>query len=389
MPNLTEAKIKKLKFDGKNFKVTDGYGLYLLVAKKSKRFYCRYTYRKQQFDVPIGEYPFISLAQARERVFAIRSNLANGLPPLMTKITDKTFDEICQEFLSEFSNKVAYHTLESTMSRYRLYLQNAPLASVRISQVTPQDILSILSPLRKDGKETTAKKVLSLINSVFRYGIEHYGLQENPAYVLSQMKIAVKPYQTVHHQPFSREDLSVILSKLDDDDFSPVADALRLLPHIFVRIGELCSAHIDDFDLSEKLWRISADKMKLRRVHLVPLSRQAMAIIERRIALAENGFLFPSRYGKTDFISKCWTTTVFRQKTGSVLSLHSFRSTASTLLHELGFHSDLIELQLSHKIRNNTAAPYNFATFLDERRDMLQFWSNFLDKLKSENDLFL
>ena len=324
----------------------------------------------------------MSLQQARDKVFTIRSNLANGLPPVPFKISDKTFDEICVEFLGDFANKVAYHTLESTMSRYRLYLQNAPFANVRISQVTPQDILSILSPLYKNGKEVTAKLVLSLISRVFRYGIVHYGLQENPTDLVPQIK-TTKQYITTHYQPFSRDDLSLILEKLDDDDFSPVADALRLLPYVFVRVGELCAAHIDDFDLSEKMWRIPAGKMKMARIHLVPLSRQAMIIVERRIAASENGFLFPSRYGKTDFISKCWATTIFRQKTGSSASLHSFRSTASTLLHELGFHSDLIELQLSHKIQNKTAASYNFATFLDERQSMLQFWADFLDDLKS------
>ena len=383
MPRLTEAKIKKLPFKDKKYKVSDEYGLYLLVSPKSKRFHCRYTYRKRQFDVAIGEYPFMSLQQARDKVFAIRSNLANGFPPVPFKISDKTFDEVCVAFLSDFANKVAHHTLESTMSRYRLYLQNAPFANVRISQVTPQDILSILSPLYKNSKEVTAKLVLSLISRVFRYGIVHYGLQENPTDLVSQIKTP-KQYANTHHPPFSRDDLSLILAKLDDDDFSPVADALRLLPYIFVRVGELCSAHIDDFDLSEKIWRIPAGKMKMSRIHLVPLSNQAMEIIKRRIAAAENGFLFPSRYGKTDFISKCWTTTIFREKTGSSASLHSFRSTASTLLHELGFHSDLIELQLSHKIRNRTAASYNFATFLDERVEMMQFWADFLDNLKSE-----
>ena len=382
MPRLTEAKIKKLPFKDKKYKVADEYGLYLLVSPKSKRFYCRYTYRKRQFDVAIGEYPFMSLQQARDKVFTIRSNLVNGLPPVPFKISDKTFDEICVEFLGDFANKVAYHTLESTMSRYRLYLQNAPFASVRISQVTPQDILSVLSPLYKDGKEVTAKLVLSLISRVFHYGIVHYGLQENPTDLVPQIK-TTKQYVTTHYQPFSRDDLSLILAKLDDDDFSPVADALRLLPYVFVRVGELCAAHIDDFDLSEKMWRIPAGKMKMARIHLVPLSRQAMTIVERRIAAAENGFLFPSRYGKTDFISKCWATTIFRQKTGSSASLHSFRSTASTLLHELGFHSDLIELQLSHKIQNKTAASYNFATFLDERQSMLKFWADFFDDLKS------
>ena len=383
MPRLTEAKIKKLPFKDKKYKVADEYGLYLLVSPKSKRFYCRYTYRKRQFDVAIGEYPFMSLQQARDKVFTIRSNLANGLPPVPFKISDKTFDEICVEFLGDFASKVAHHTLESTMSRYRLYLQNAPFANVRISQVTPQDILSVLSPLYKDGKEVTAKLVLSLISRVFHYGIVHYGLQENPTDLVPQIK-TTKQYVTTHYQPFSRDDLSLILAKLDDDDFSPVADALRLLPYVFVRVGELCAAHIDDFDLSEKMWRIPAGKMKMARIHLVPLSRQAMTIVERRIAAAENGFLFPSRYGKTDFISKCWTTTIFRQKTGLSASLHSFRSTASTLLHELGFHSDLIELQLSHKIQNKTAASYNFATFLDERQSMLQFWADFLDDLKSK-----
>ena len=110
-----------------------------------------------------------------------------------------------------------------------------------------------------------------------------------------------------------------------------------------------------------------------------------MEIVKRRIAAAENGFLFPSRYRNVDYVTKSWATDVFRKKTGSLASLHSFRSTASTLLHELGFHSDLIELQLSHKIRNRTAASYNFATFLDERQDMLQFWADFLDNLKSED----
>ena len=122
--------------------------------------------------------------------------------------------------------------------------------------------------------------------------------------------------------------------------------------------------------------------MKLRRDHLVPLSRQAMAIVERRIAATKNGFLFPSRYRNGDYVSKCWVNKAFREKTGSSSTLHSFRSTASTLLHELGFHSDLIELQLSHKVHSSVAASYNFATFLDERRDMLQFWSDFLDELK-------
>ena len=383
---LTETKIKKLQFDGKKFKITDGYGLYLLVSKKSKRFYCRYTYRKQQFDVPIGEYPFISLEEARSKVFTIRHNLAHGLPPLPVKVSDPVFGEICEEFLNDISQKIAPRTLQAILSRYNLYIKHSKLSTIRISEITPQDILNLLSPLRKDGKEITAKNVRQFIGRVFRYGIEHYNVQNDPTYALALMRSAT-PYKTEHYPTISRSNLGQLLRRFDDLDISATNDALRLLPLLFVRQTELRCARVEEFDLSANLWRIPANRVKQRREHIVPLSKQAVEIIKRRIASAKNGLLFPSSYGQNNCISRTWLSKQLKLLCDFDVCLHSFRSTASTLLHELGFHSDLIELQLSHKVKNQVVASYHFASFLDERMKMMQVWADFLDELRLDNSV--
>ena len=125
--------------------------------------------------------------------------------------------------------------------------------------------------------------------------------------------------------------------------------------------------------------------MKQRRIHWIPLPKQALTIVKRRIAAVDNdGFLFPSIYRNNACISRSALMKQLKGLCDFYICLHSFRSTASTILHELGFHSDLIELQLSHKIRNSVAASYNFATFLDERREMLQVYADYLDSLKAD-----
>ena len=378
---LTEAKIKKLQFNGKNLKITDHFGLYLLVAKKSKRFYCRYTYRKKQYEVAIGQWPFLSLADARQKVFNIRSNLAHNNPPVQYKISDKTFGQVADEFLDNLSQKIAFSTFTNLMRQYNRYIRHSELSSIRISEVTTQDILKILSPLRKQNKNTLVKKLKSLISRTFRYGIEHYGVQNDPTHLLSRLNFS--DTRTRHHPHIAdKEKLGKLLADIDAWDFSPVSDALRLLPYVFVRFAELVSARVEDFNLEEALWQIPAANMKQRRIHIVPLPKPAMMIVKRRIEFAKDGFLFPSFNEHKKYISRSALSKRLKSLCDFEVCLHSFRSTASTFLHELGFHSDLIELQLSHKVRNATAASYNFHTFLDERRDMLQVYADFLDDLK-------
>ena len=379
---LTEAKIKKLKFEGKDLKITDSFGLYLKVSKKSKRFYCRYTYRKKQYDVAIGQWPFLSLADARQKVFVIRSNLAHNNPPVQYKTSDKTFGQVADEFLDNLSQKIAFSTFTNLTRKYNRYIRYSELASLRISEVTTQDILKILSPLRKENKNTLVKKLKSLISRTFRYGIEHYGVQNDPTHLLSRLNFS--DTRTVHYPHIAdKEKLGNLLADIDALDFSSVSDALRLLPYVFVRFAELVSARVEDFKLEEEIWQIPAANMKQRRIHIVPLPRQAMVIVKRRILLARNGFLFPSFNERKNHLSRSVLSNRLKSLCDFEVCLHSFRSTASTFLHELGFHSDLIELQLSHKVRNATAASYNFHTFLDERRTMLQVYADFLDDLKA------
>ena len=381
---LTEAKIRKLQFNGKNYKVADAYGLYLLVAKKSKRFYCRYTHRKKQCEVALGQWPFLKLEDARKKVFAIRTNLANNQPPLPYKISDKCFGEVAEEFMEHLSNQVAFSTFRNLQRKYNRYIKPSHLMSIRISEVSTQDILKILSPLRKEHKNTQAAKIKSLISRTFRYAIEHHGIEHDPTFLLARLNFS--DTRTTHHPHIGDKfALGKLLADIDALDFSPVSDALRLLPYVFVRFNELAAARVEEFDLEDNIWQISSERMKQRRIHWIPLPKQALTIVKRRIAAVDNdGFLFPSIYRNNACISRSALMKQLKGLCDFYICLHSFRSTASTILHELGFHSDLIELQLSHKIRNSVAASYNFATFLDERREMLQVYADYLDSLKAD-----
>jgi len=230
-----------------------------------------------------------------------------------------------------------------------------------------------------------AKRVLTMCGQVMRYAVAHGLVERNPAVDIKPSDV-LKPAKKTNHTRLSEKELPELLRKIGGYDGQPLTRlAMQLMAFTFVRTGELIGARWDEIDLIKREWRISAERMKMKTPHIVPLSDQAIAVLEeiRKLA-ADDVLLFPSerRDGKS-MSNNTILYALYRMGYHSRMTGHGFRGIASTILHEQGFNHDHIELQLAHSKRDAVSAAYNHALYLVPRARMMQEWADYLDKLKA------
>src|ERR1700733_3357935 len=388
-PMLSNAVISGAKPREKAFKLADGGGLYLLVTPAGSRWWrLRFRVRGTEKMLSLGTFPDVSLKLARERQDQARRDLANGVDPSAKRRTEKmasgnTFEAIAREWFDKFSPSWAPGYSSKVIRRLEICVFPW-IGKMPISQIKAPDLLSCLRRVEARGKLGTAHRALQVCGRVFRYAVATGRAERDPS---GDLRGALPPKQEKHHASFTDPtSLAGLLRAIDVYDGSNVVrHALRLAPMVFVRPGELRAAEWKEFNLEAGEWRIGAERMKMRVQHIVPLSRQAVAILREMEPVTGTGrFVFPSpRTAKRPLSDNGMLAALRRMGfEQGVLTVHGFRSTASTLLNEQGWHPDAIERQLAHSERDGVRAAYNYAEYLPERRKMMQAWADYIDSLK-------
>ncbi|MDR1740233.1 MAG: tyrosine-type recombinase/integrase [Synergistaceae bacterium] len=395
---LTDAEIKGLKPKAKRYRLADGDGLGLVICpeREGGGKYWQLRDRRDGKDkaYSLGVYPEAGLAAARRLRDEYKSKLAAGVDPREAPAKAPTFRDVAEDWFATRMLPVRSVGHTDTI-RYRLNTFLYPALGERpIAEISSDEVLSLLKAIEARparGRATTladtAHRVCNIASQVFRYGVATERCQNDPTRAL---RGALKPTVRAHHAALTkREDIAELMRKISAYTGSLVVrSALLFSAYTFQRPGEIRHAEWGEFDMSAPdgpLWKILAEKMKMRRDHLVPLSRQAVEVIEGlRPLTGEGRYVFTSGYGKAECLSENAIRAVLRRMgyTNEQMTAHGFRSMASTNLNEMGWPPDVIERQLAHVEGNAVRAAYNFAEHLPERRRMMQALADWLDALR-------
>ena len=400
MGKLSDKAIQAAKPREKMYKISDGDGLALIVQPTGKKlWWLRYRFGGKEKTYSLGPYPLIGLKDARDRAFEARKMVVNDIDPSKARQASRTAQietakaatETVEAISREWFKKFSPQWVESHADRIirRLERDVFPyIGKQEIKSVTPPQLLEVLRRVESRGAVETTHRVLQNCGQVWRYAVATGRVERD---ISGDLKGAIPPTKVknlgavVEHQ-----EIGVLLRDIDDYHGSPVVKAaLKLAPLVFVRPGELRHAEWDEFDFTNDEWNIPAGKMKARRPHVVPLSRQAITLIEElRHITGEGKYLFPAANSKTRPISNMALLAAIRRMGygKEEMTAHGFRAMASTNLENLQYDERLIELQLAHVDQNNSRSPYkrNASRLqLDKRKEMMQHWADFLDELKT------
>lgn len=386
---------KRLKPKAKLFRKADGNGLCIEVHPTGAKYWrFRYRFAGKAKMLSLGTYPDVGLGEARERREAAARQLRDGADPSAERKRQdlerryahaNTFEAVAGEWLAQKKGSLAPSTHEK--AQWMLKDLAFPwLGSRPIAAIDAPEVLAVLRRLEERGKLETAHRLKQIISQVFRFAVATSRTRRDP---VPDLKGALASVNGKHHASIKTPDeFGGLLRAIQSYQGGLVtACALKLAALVFVRPGELRRAEWAEIDLDAGQWRIPAEKMKMRKVHIVPLSAQAIAVLRELEPLTGKGkYVFPSIRSNRDPMSENTVNAALRSLgyTHEQMTGHGFRSTASTMLHEMGWNSDVIERQLAHAEGNSVKAAYNHAEYLPERRKMMQAWADHLDVLREK-----
>lgn len=395
---LTDVAIRNAKPRPKPYKLGDSLGLFLLVQPAGGKLWrLKYRVDGKEKKLSIGSYPEVGLAEARRRRDDARELLSFGKDPSREKKRKKvqaqiqaetTFAAIAAEFCEKRrrDGQKAWAPATATRSEYLLSLLKGSIGKLPIADIEPADVLSAVRKIEGKGKLESARRTLQLASAVFRYAVATARLSSDPTRDLRGALTA----PTVTHYGAIIDPVRVgeLLRSIDGYEGQPITKlAMQMAPHVFVRPGELRHAEWAEFDLEGALWTIPASKTKMRKDHLVPLSRQAIAILEDiRTLTGADGYVFPSIRSRKRPMSDNTINAGLRRLGYATeeMTAHGFRAMASTLLNESGkWHPDAIERALAHGDSDKVRAAYHRGAHWKERVAMAQWWSDYLDQLRA------
>ena len=391
---LSDVQIRSLKPADKLYKITDEKGLYLEVNPNgSKLWRYKYMYMGKNKRIALGRYPEVGLAEARRRRLEARGNLDNRVDPLANRKREKlialyqaanTFGDMAKEYLEKM---VGDRRAETTISKAHWLLEQLkPIADQPITALKPVDVLAALKRLEAHGKFETARRCRSFASRVFRYAVATGRGETDPTAMLRGALVV--PRTTHHAALLEPKDVGELLRAIDTYSGHKVTRlAMQVAPHVMSRPGELRMALWSEFDLEEAVWKVPAERMKMRRPHMVPLSQQVLAFLdELRPLTGPDGYVFPAFHTWKRPLSENTINQAFRRMGYGVgeVTPHGLRTTASTLLNESGKWSpDAIERSLAHADKDAVRGIYNRGKYWEERVAMHQWWSDYLDQLRS------
>jgi integrase len=388
--NLSDTKLRTLTTPGKHF---DGGGLYLEVSPTGGRYWrLKYRHGGKEKRLAFGVYPEVSLKTARERRTEARAILDRGDDPAAVKReaqakTEReaavTFEAVAREWIGHQSAGWAPGTLAAI--RTSLETEVFPSLGARpMAHVRPRDVMPIVKGIEARGAGETAGRVLARIKAVFRYAVVHERIESNPMLDLKPSEL-LKPRQAKHRAAMADKELPAFLAILDAYEADPTTlAAMRLLMLTAVRPGELRGACWAEIDTDAAVWRIPSERMKMKAPHVVPLSRQAVALLVAQRKLSSAGALvFPSPYYPGKPLSEnTLNSALARMGYKGSHTAHGFRSLFSTVANECGHDPDVIERQLAHVERNEVRAAYHRSEYLTHRAELMQWWADYLDGRK-------
>jgi integrase len=399
---LTDTFVRQVKHSGAptGDKHTDGGGMYLLVKAGGKYWRMSYRFTGKQKTLALGVYPAVSLAKARKRRGEARELLADGIDPGQAKRDDKqskafaathTFESVARTWLE----KTAADRAQSTQKKITAWLQHDVfpfIGKMPVSTIKPLDVLTTVQKMEARGAIDSAHRVKQICGQVLRYGVAT-GLIERD--VTADLKGALSVVPKANYAAITEpKQAGRLLRSIFEYTGHPYAvAALKLAPLVFVRPGELRSAEWAEIDLDAAEWRIPGSKMKMKIDHLVPLSMQAVEILRSiQIMTGKGKYVFPSIRTGERCMSENTINAALRAMgySKNIMTGHGFRAMARTILDEvLGERVDLIEHQLAHAVKDPNGRAYNRTAHLPARREMMQRWANFLDKLRNGADVVL
>jgi integrase len=392
---LTQFAITNAKPKAKAYKLADMDGLHLLVKPNGAKLWrFRYRFAGKENTLGLGAFPAVSLVGARGRRDDARKLVAAGIDPSQKKKEDKlavneaaqnTFGAIAAEHLAKLE---AEGKAEQTMAKNRWLLEDlaAPLANRPITQIKPVEVLNLLRRIERTGRRETAHRLRGAIGTVFRYAIVTSRAETDPSVVL---RGALLQPQTQHRASITDEkELGALMRSIDEYDGWPTLRvALELVALTMTRPGDVRLAKRPEFALEKAVWRIPAERMKMRRPHDVPLSRQAIRLLEGIWDLSDGELLLPSIRSPKRPLSENAMNSALRRMgyTKNEATAHGFRSSASTILNERGFDPEVIEAALAHQDQDEVRRIYNRATYWDKRVKLMQAWADLLDEFRKSS----
>ncbi|EQB7290274.1 tyrosine-type recombinase/integrase [Escherichia albertii] len=382
---LTDIQIKRAKPQDKPYTLNDGQGLSLLINPDgSKGWRFRFRFAGKARLMSFGSYDIVSLAEAREKREVARRQVANGIDPVQERkaqklaqklSTENSFEAVSREWHAAKADRWTVAYREEIIKTFEQdvfpFIGKRPIAEIK-----PLELLEVLKRIEKRGALEKTRKVRQRCGEVFRYAIITGRAEYNPA---PDLAIALAVPKQKHHPYLSEEELPHFVRDLETYTGSIITkNATKIVMLTGVRTQEMRFATWEEINLEKGIWEIPAERMKMRRPHIVPLSTQVIEIFQQLKPITEHyPYIFIGRNNRTKPISKESVSQVIEllgykgRATG-----HGFRHTMSTILHEHGFNSAWIELQLAHADKNNIRGTYNHALYIDKRRDMLQWYAD-------------
>jgi integrase len=389
---LTELAARNTKPAERPRKLFDAGGLFLLLMPNGARWWrLKYRIDGREKLLSLGVYPEVSLKRARAKRDEARKLIAAGTDPSAERRTEKaargiTFVGVAREWMALQAGKLAPITLAKCKWMLETHIFPS-LGSQPIAKITAASMLAALRRIEAGGTHETAHRTKQRCGQILRYAVATGRADRD---VTTDLRGALAPVVAKNHPSIIEPArIGELLRAIDGYAGQPATEtALRLAPLVFVRPGELRMAEWREFDLEAGEWRIAAARMKMQEAHIVPLARQAVALLRKLHAITGDGkYVFPSLRTAARPLSDNTINAALRRLgyAKEEMTGHGFRSMASTLLNEQGFAPDIIELQLAHAERNKVRAAYNKAQRLGERRKMMQKWADYLDTLRAGN----
>jgi integrase len=395
---LTNIAVKNAKPQEKAYYLPDGDNLSLMVMPRGEKIWrLGYRHNNKRKQIALGKYPVLSLAEAREIKLEKQKLLVRGIDPVQERRQQRLDDELKYEnhfeAVAREWHSQRIHTWDpkhanNILNRLATHLF-PKLGKKPITEIKPQELLHVLRPIEAEGKNHIAGRMLQTCSQIFRYAVA-CGKAERD--ITQDLRGALTPVQSKNHRHLKENDLPEFLTTLSNYDLNklyggcngnPIVKwGFQLLILTFVRTGELRGARWDEIDWEKSLWRIPAERMKMKDSHVVPLSHQSLVLLKKLHEVtghSYSGFIFPSIANPRKTISEnTFLKAIHLMGYKELATGHGFRSTASTILNEHGYRADVIERQLAHCERNQVRAVYNHAQYLPERKDMMQWWGDYL-----------